>query len=236
MAEQWYFAWGENRFGPFSADQLKALAALGRLQPTDTVWKEGVEKGVTADRVKHLFATSRVNALSVEANAPLAPEPASPPERPHNLCSPNPNGGTKLDPWVNAEYDDQTPQDQLQDIIPNGLVLEGIAGGNDSEAPAPASQFSSPEPKMMEGAEPEGAANQTSAPKKPAKKGRAMAMKGAVIISQNGETAQYRKKCVKCGHEDACRTTLPIRNIVTTTSFFCPKCRKAGEVVIRCVT
>jgi predicted RNA-binding Zn-ribbon protein involved in translation (DUF1610 family) len=145
-----------------------------------------------------------------------------------------------LDAQGSSKQDDQTPEDQLQDIIPNGPVLEEIAGGNDSEALAPASQLSSPEPKMMEEVKPESAANiqgsQSTAPKKPAQKGRAMAMKGAVIVSQNGETVQYRKKCVKCGFEAAGRTTMPIRNIVTTTSFFCPKCRKTGEVVIRCVT
>ena len=35
MADQWYFAWDKQKFGPFSAVQLKELAGLGRLQPKD---------------------------------------------------------------------------------------------------------------------------------------------------------------------------------------------------------
>jgi hypothetical protein len=238
MIDQWYFAWGENRFGPFSAEQLKELAVLGRLQPTDTVWKEGVEKGVLAERVKHLFSTPHVKVPSVGASAPLAHELSTPPERPNDLRSQTRNRLAKLDPWVDSTDDARAPDEQQQDIVPNDLMLEGIAGQEDSAILVSDSPVSSSEPEMIEGGEPEGAAatpqSEMKTPKKPEKKGRATALKGAVIINQDGATVQYRKKCSKCGHEDACRTSMPIRNMVIKSSFFCRKCRKTGEVVIRC--
>lgn len=62
--------------------------------------------------------------------------------------------------------------------------------------------------------------------------GRATAVSGAVIMSQDGENVHYRKKCTKCGHKDIYVSTMPIRNEVTKVSFFCPKCRKIRDVVI----
>ena len=52
MADQWFYASASNRVGPFSGMQLKELGAKGILLPTDTVWKEGIEKGVSIDEVK----------------------------------------------------------------------------------------------------------------------------------------------------------------------------------------
>src|SRR5689334_7954791 len=67
MADQWYFAWDNQKFGPFSAAQLKELAALGRLQPKDLVWKNDIERGVAADKVKHLFSDPCATILSMKA-------------------------------------------------------------------------------------------------------------------------------------------------------------------------
>ena len=61
---QWNFAWDKNRLGPFSAAQLRELAEQGKLQPQDTVWKEGVEKGVAAEKVKSLFPPVPVPAAA----------------------------------------------------------------------------------------------------------------------------------------------------------------------------
>ena len=58
------------------------------------------------------------------------------------------------------------------------------------------------------------------------KKGRAVAIRGAIIVSQDGAYVQIRKKCVECGFEDAAKTTLPIRPSVTRVNFFCRKCRR----------
>src|SRR5438132_913364 len=125
MTVQWYYGTGGSRHGPFSAQQLQALAAAGTIQPTDTVWKEGVAQGVPAHRVK---------------------QPGSQP---------------------------------------------------------------------------------------PPKKGRAMAVRGAVIVSQDGTMVFYRKKCTQCGHEETGRNRLPIRNGVMRAGYFCPKCRKLRPVEIQ---
>jgi len=82
MADRWYFGRDGEKLGPFSAQQLKGFATIGRLRPQDTVWKEGVEKGVLASRVRHLFAASTVappTAPPVPAPGPVPPEPASVP-------------------------------------------------------------------------------------------------------------------------------------------------------------
>jgi GYF domain 2 len=50
VADQWYYARGEDKLGPFSARLFKDLANAGGILPTDTVWKEGIEKGVPAAR------------------------------------------------------------------------------------------------------------------------------------------------------------------------------------------
>jgi hypothetical protein len=55
MADHWNYAQGGDKLGPFSARQLKDLAAAGRILPTDTVWKEGIDKGVLAANVKNLL-------------------------------------------------------------------------------------------------------------------------------------------------------------------------------------
>ena len=55
MLEQYYVARNNKRVGPFSAAQLRQLAADGRLRPTDTVWKEGMDRPVPAAKVKSLF-------------------------------------------------------------------------------------------------------------------------------------------------------------------------------------
>ena len=46
----------KNRFGPFTATELKSLAMSGQLATTDLVWKEGGSKWVPARKVRGLFA------------------------------------------------------------------------------------------------------------------------------------------------------------------------------------
>lgn len=75
---------------------------------------------------------------------------------------------------------------------------------------------------------------QAKAPARPANKGRAVALKGADIVSQDGAYARYRKKCVKCGTKDAACHMIAIANKAFKASYFCPKCRKSCEVSIQC--
>ena len=56
---------------------------------------------------------------------------------------------------------------------------------------------------------------------------------GAVIVSQDGRVACYKKKCVNCGHEDPDRTTMQIRRGINRVSFFCPECKKTRTAEIQ---
>src|SRR5262245_61738889 len=53
MSERWYYSQSDQAHGPFSADEIKALAAEGKIAPADLVWPEGakVSDRVPADAV-----------------------------------------------------------------------------------------------------------------------------------------------------------------------------------------
>ncbi|MDP6360243.1 MAG: DUF4339 domain-containing protein, partial [Planctomycetota bacterium] len=51
----WYYMAGGEKFGPVSNDELKKLAAAGHFEPTDKVWKEGLQDWVDASTMKGLF-------------------------------------------------------------------------------------------------------------------------------------------------------------------------------------
>src|SRR5260370_27621389 len=59
MADNWYYANDQERLGPFSSAQLQELATIGQLVPTQIVWKEGIDKGVLAAKVRNLFPASQ---------------------------------------------------------------------------------------------------------------------------------------------------------------------------------
>jgi len=85
MADQWYFWHDTEILGPFTGKQLFDLATAGNIIPTDTVWKNGIEEGVPASRIQHLFpavlADSPGNALlpSAESLATKAESPGPAP-------------------------------------------------------------------------------------------------------------------------------------------------------------
>ena len=73
MANEWYFGWDDRRFGPFSEEQLMQLAQRGRIQPTDIIWKEGIEKGILAEKVRNLFRSAQVEpdpVITIESELP----------------------------------------------------------------------------------------------------------------------------------------------------------------------
>jgi hypothetical protein len=65
MATIWYYAHDENTFGPFSSRQLKELAATGAILISDTIWKQGIARGILACRVKNLFPVANVEFLKL---------------------------------------------------------------------------------------------------------------------------------------------------------------------------
>jgi len=70
-------------------------------------------------------------------------------------------------------------------------------------------------------------------PPEAVRKRRAVALKGATILTQDGVTVQYRNKCCQCGFEDRCRSSMPIGNGMTRIHFYCPQCRKGRDVQIQ---
>ena len=55
LAGAYYYLHGGERFGPVSFEQLKELAAAGKLAPDDSVWQEGMRNWVRASTVPDLF-------------------------------------------------------------------------------------------------------------------------------------------------------------------------------------
>jgi hypothetical protein len=55
MSDQWFYSQNNDKCGPISSDELKAMATSGRLRPDAFVWKEGLPNWIPARRVKGLF-------------------------------------------------------------------------------------------------------------------------------------------------------------------------------------
>jgi hypothetical protein len=72
MGASWYVEKGGKRSGPFTPAQLRELVVSGRLQATDMVQNDGMEKAVLASKVKGLFPAS-----VVQPAAPAAARPAN---------------------------------------------------------------------------------------------------------------------------------------------------------------
>ena len=180
MADRWFYARADDKIGPFSGPQLRQLAVLGQILPTDTVWKEGIAKGVFAGKVKYLFAStiSEVAAVSVS------------------------------DPVPSVDLPVNVPPDVSPPAVPENL----------QEQPAVIVPVTPKQPSVYQ---------------PQAKKRRAVGVKGADIVNQDGARVQYRKKCTKCGHEDSSRSSMPIPNGTVRAGYFCPKCRKRQPVEIQ---
>jgi GYF domain 2 len=240
MATQWYYARDGAKFGPFSVAQLKELAVTRQLRPQDTVWKEGVERGVLAAKVKDLFSASRTNPPPTVGGGPAAPAPPTP--VPPSL-TPAADSAVPLSPPPAP----MTPL-AVRLAMPEGLELapgEAVWEPPVSTAPDDAA---GPDPAEGEGEERSAAAGSRSG-KKPlpegqqagqqqqqARKRRVLGVKGGVIQSQDGLVLRYRKKCLRCGYADTSLATMAIRSGVTRGNFFCPKCRKSQQVEVQAVT
>jgi hypothetical protein len=61
----------------------------------------------------------------------------------------------------------------------------------------------------------------------------AVALCGAVIVSQDGRRMVYRKKCESCGHVEPGTTSGSIPSGTLRSSFYCSKCRTRQEISIQ---
>ena len=68
MADQWYYAQQGQRQGPVVEDELKRLALLGQLKPTDKVWTKGMVSAIQINsplflhQLGHDFKSGRPSA------------------------------------------------------------------------------------------------------------------------------------------------------------------------------
>jgi hypothetical protein len=86
----------------------------------------------------------------------------------------------------------------------------------------------------LEDSPPLAPAKAAPAPEKPeGRPKRVLSVKGGMIVSQDGITLRYRKKCAVCSHEDNSIATAPIRSGTTRVNYFCPKCKKSRPVEIQ---
>ena len=125
MADHYYYSQDDTPFGPFSATELRALAAGGQIRPTDPVWKEGTGQKVLAARVKNLFA------------AP--PEPASPrPRQDASAVSEPPTDPQTSAPAVQEAAPDRDQEELAKETAATSLPgpPNEVAGGRVPERPA----------------------------------------------------------------------------------------------------
>ena len=80
MAHSWHYSQGGKQLGPVAPAELRALVTSGRLQPTDLVWKPGMENWVQAVRLKGLFpaATHAANRLPAPSPGTISTPEAEP--------------------------------------------------------------------------------------------------------------------------------------------------------------
>jgi len=214
MSDRWYYAHDDNRIGPFSDRQLLDLAVVGEILRTDTVWKEGTEKGVLATRVQYLFPPSRLKMSSVGPAVP--PDLRSSPSRPgaHTpsaVCLPAAEAGA----------------------LPLSSDSEpAIAGEASTPIGPPPGDFSDDISLLPETTAPVNTNRTTSAPYT-APKRRAIGIKGAIIVGQDGTHVRFRKKCASCGHQDPTWSTLPLTLGSIKANFCCTKCLKKQSVEMK---
>ncbi len=241
MADLFYFARDQEQFGPFSAVQLKEFAASRRLQPTDTVWKEGMKKAVLAATVNYLFPDAPATGRPADTKVEAASGPVS---SPRPATSPAPGIPTSVAPSAGTltPADAQTiPAEPRSGMIPApghappAVSLAPRLPSGEGESEGRIRELSPASTADTERKSPSGAPTtqkQARSQPPPMKKGRVTGAKGAVIISQDGEAVRYRMKCIKCSYEHVSQNRMPIKNGCTRVSFFCPKCKRRRPVEI----
>jgi GYF domain 2 len=128
MADQWYVARGKEKFGPFSAVQLKALASQGRLSPTDMLHQEGMPKWVAASSVQGLFAAT--TATTAPPPLPIfSPQPGNEAKPPTSAPAPSgaASGAAPLPNKAKEGYS-RKPAETLAPVVSPPPVPVVIAG------------------------------------------------------------------------------------------------------------
>ncbi|MHB8736839.1 MAG: DUF4339 domain-containing protein [Terriglobales bacterium] len=63
MSRQWFYSHGGVKSGPVSPEELRQLAASGKLRPTDLLRRDGTLKWRLAAKARGLFAPTDASKL-----------------------------------------------------------------------------------------------------------------------------------------------------------------------------
>jgi hypothetical protein len=151
MAEiQWWYARGDEQFGPVSAAELRRLASTGGLSPGDLVWREGLAEWAPAARLKGLFPETPAAAAAAAApREPAAaaravseadkPAPAAPPAEPPAEFATQETAELPADPPFDPAFASFTVVDQPPAVPPVEVPPPPPAAISQVESIAPAS-------------------------------------------------------------------------------------------------
>ncbi len=123
---QYYYAVNGLPRGPVTGKQLKQLASEGTLSRTDLVWKDGLEQGVPAGKIKGLFSDLAIPKQ--DSNCPQSNvEPSLAP-------TPGKNPAIKTPIGLGTAHTSSADQDSVE-IITTGKLgpIQSIAASNDSD-------------------------------------------------------------------------------------------------------
>ena len=139
MPEQWYFEHEGDHFGPMSTAQLKELAARGKIQPSDSVWKDGTHKWVRASKIEGLFPSPRrdqaaesaktqagANAESIPQAVPAPPLPEPTENDQPAPPSPRQPSDASDDEYVLPRFGEKVYQRYVQSRYPALKLLAAI--------------------------------------------------------------------------------------------------------------
>jgi hypothetical protein len=214
MADQWYFARDGTNFGPFSAAQLKTLAAGQQLGPRDTVWKGGGERRTVASKVKGLFPEARAVTVAPASGSSVTGVPSL---APPSCGPPAPQPPLLAEDFVPTPDPTAEPSTPLADRLARPEELDLAPGEAPVWAPAP-----SRVPATGTGP------GRSTAPRP------RVCVRGGTVVSQDGCLLKYRKQCVKCGRADRDVTTVRLTTGKAWVSwFFCSHCRKTRRIDIQ---
>jgi uncharacterized RDD family membrane protein YckC len=90
MSQTWYYARGNQQFGPVTIEQLQGLIGTGQVQRADLVWREGMAQWTPAQNVPELTPQA--------AASPIPPVPPAAPSPGFATAAPNPQQ-TSTPPW-----------------------------------------------------------------------------------------------------------------------------------------
>src|SRR4051812_38579018 len=77
MSDLYYYTHDDQPQGPYSAREMRQMAASGEILHTDTVWKEGASLGLEAGKVGNLFPRLPIKAAGRGDVLPVrSPDPA----------------------------------------------------------------------------------------------------------------------------------------------------------------